>query len=108
VITRVHTYYLNKLPVAFQAKILVTSNGCWEWQGEINRNGYGRYSINGWRFMTHRFTYEFLIAPIKNGLILDHICRNRPCCNPTHTSPVTHRQNTHRGHAKLFNNKTCI
>lgn len=101
-ITRIHTYYFEKLPMVIKNKILIIDSGCWVWQGEINRNGYGRFYFKGKRPMVHRFIYEFSKGAIGEGLILDHTCRNRPCCNPTHTSPVTHQQNTHRGRARLF------
>lgn len=29
--------------------------------------------------------------------ILDHLCRNRICCNPDHVEPVTNRENIVRG-----------
>lgn len=75
---------------------------CWLWQGEMNRNGYGRVWVNGKRLMAHRVVYESLRGPIGEGLLLDHLCRNRACCNPDHLEPVTHRENTLRGEARLF------
>src|SRR5690606_20252828 len=29
-------------------------------------------------------------------LPLDHTCRQRSCCNPSHADPVSYRENTHR------------
>lgn len=75
---------------------------CWIWQGELNRNGYGTIRIKGRRKMVHRIVYEALVGPIPPGEILDHLCRNRPCCNPKHVEPVSHGENTRRGLAKLF------
>ncbi|OGR27289.1 MAG: hypothetical protein A2139_07850 [Desulfobacca sp. RBG_16_60_12] len=76
--------------------------GCWLWQGEINRNGYGRVWVNGKRLMAHRVTYEAFHGPIAPGLVLDHLCKNRQCCNPDHLEPVTVRENTIRGDATLY------
>ena len=75
---------------------------CWLWQGELNRNGYGRVWVQGKRLMAHRVIYEAIIGPIPEGMVLDHLCRNRACCNPQHLEPVTVRENTHRGAAVLF------
>ena len=75
---------------------------CWIWQGELNRNGYGTLRIKGRRKMVHRIVYEALVGPIPPGLLLDHTCRRRSCCNPKHLEPVTPLVNTLRGEAKLF------
>lgn len=75
---------------------------CWLWAGQQNRNGYGRIKVQGRWLMVHRLVYELHIGPIGEGLVLDHLCRNRLCCNPKHLEPVTSRENTLRGEAKLF------
>lgn len=75
---------------------------CWVWPTQA-ANGYGRIrigTIDGHdRTMayTHRVAYEALVGPIPDGLFLDHLCRNRACCNPTHLEPVTNRINVLRG-----------
>lgn len=76
--------------------------GCWQWQGEINRNGYGRAYHKGRRPVVHRLLYEDLVGPIPEGLVLDHVCKVRNCCNPMHMDPVTQKENVHRGDAVLF------
>ena len=105
-ITAVHRYYLTKLPENIRAKINISEDGCWLWQGEINRNGYGRCWFEGVRHMVHRFIYKHVKASLDNDKLLDHVYSarycERNCCNPTHVSPVTVRQNTFRGKAKLF------
>lgn len=78
---------------------------CWEWAGPMNRNGYGRIRIQGKWHMAHRLLYELLERPIPEGLVLDHVCRNRFCCKPGHMEPVTVQVNTLRGDAVLFSNK---
>lgn len=47
--------------------------------------------------MAHRFAYEQFVAPIPEGLELDHLCRVHACCNPAHLEPVTRRENMMRG-----------
>ena len=38
-----------------------------------------------------------VVGPIPDGCELDHLCRNRACCNPDHLEPVTHLENVRRG-----------
>jgi hypothetical protein len=72
-------------------KIHVTNSSCWEWLGRINEDGYGKYG----NFYIHRIVYEFYNDVIPEEL--DHLCRNRSCCNPTHLQEVSHRVNILRG-----------
>lgn len=79
------------------------NTGCWLWSGYINGDGYGRgYPVaQGRLVMAHRITWEALIAPLEDGMELDHLCRTRPCCNPQHLESVTHVENTRRAAAQL-------
>lgn len=70
---------------------------CWPWKGAPNDDGYGHLKINGKSLKAHRLAYEILVAPIPDGLVIDHLCRNRICVNPAHLEPVTSGVNTHRG-----------
>lgn len=73
---------------------------CWVWGGALNVNGYGAFRSSGKdprNIRAHRFAYEMLVGPIPDGMELDHLCRNRPCCNPAHLEPVTGRVNIMRG-----------
>lgn len=77
---------------------------CWEWQGTVSQGGYGRcwvpLSVAQQSSMAvHRLVYEFLVGHIPDGLQLDHLCRNRVCCNPDHLEPVTPRENVMRSYA---------
>ena len=75
----------------------ITEAGCWEWTHSLNRYGYGLVHAYGKRMLAHRFAYELLVEPIPDGLQIDHLCRNRACCNPTHLEPVTAQVNQLRG-----------
>lgn len=71
--------------------------GCWNWTRTIQPNGYGRISIDGRMVYTHRAAFEAFVGPVPVGLELDHLCRNRRCCNPAHLEAVTRRENLLRG-----------
>jgi hypothetical protein len=62
-----------------------------------NRNGYYRLTVDGWRVYAHRHAYEQARGSVPDGLVLDHLCRNRWCCNPDHLEPVTNEENIRRG-----------
>jgi HNH endonuclease len=72
-------------------------NACWEWQGYKTDKGYGQLSILNKSYMAHRLIYELFIGSIPDELVIDHLCRNRSCCNPTHLEAVTDRENLLRG-----------
>lgn len=73
---------------------------CWEWTGSLDGSGYGLFSTKReHQFMqrTHRWSYQYFRAEIPDGLQIDHLCRNRACCNPWHLEPVTPLVNSQRG-----------
>jgi hypothetical protein len=65
-------------------KYVVTSNGCWQWQGPYNKEGYGTTGINGRTIPAHRWIWRQQRGKIPRGLVLHHRCENRGCVNPDH------------------------
>ena len=89
---------LHLLPERFASRILVDPiTGCWLWQGALNDSGYGRITIAGTTWRTHRYAYAHLVGPIPDGHVLDHLCRVRSCACPGHLDPVDPAVNTMRG-----------
>jgi hypothetical protein len=85
-----------RLPDRFWEKVKITG-GCWLWTART-RTGYGLFHWERKTVAAHRLAYEMLVAPIPEGLEIDHLCRVRRCVNPAHLEPVTCRENTLRGH----------
>ncbi len=80
--------------------VLNPDTGCMEWTGHLTNSGYGTIKEGGRGTRTlkaHRLAYEQAYGPIPDGLVLDHLCRNRKCCNPDHLEAVTMQVNTLRG-----------
>lgn len=71
--------------------------GCWEHRLKPGPQGYRLVRLQQKPHRLHRLVYETLCGPIPGGLQLDHLCRNRGCCNPWHLEPVPSRVNTLRG-----------
>lgn len=78
------------------ANLTRTESGCWEFTGPQTEAGYGRLNILDRYWYTHRLSYELHVGAIPEGLHMDHLCRNRICCNPEHLEPVTPRENALR------------
>lgn len=93
--------------MAKNAYVVCPDKGCWLWQGELNRNGYGTFIIRPApgirnRKMAHIEMYVHRNGEYDRSLLLDHHCRVRNCINPEHLEPVTGQVNTLRGNAVLY------
>ena len=88
---------LVSLPENIRKRITIDrETGCWNWTGS-KTDGYGYASVNGKLWRVHRFVYTKLRGPIPDGMVTDHLCRNRGCSNPDHIEVVTNRENVIRG-----------
>ncbi len=91
-------------------RVVINSNGCWIWQKNINADGYGTVRVDHKSWLAHRYSYTAFVGPIPDGLVIDHLCRVRSCCNPDHMEPVSIRTNILRGkhpNIVLHNGNTC-
>lgn len=94
---------MTKTPAQrFFAKVDRTDS-CWLWTGALQPEGYGRFAPGDTlrRSLAHRWSYEFHVGPIPEGLTIDHLCRVRACVNPAHLEPVTLEENARRGNRNV-------
>ncbi len=75
---------------------------CWEWTGAVNKHGYGFLTLSRARWYVHRLMWTTLVGPIPKGMVIDHLCRNPPCCNPDHLEVVTQIENMRRSRADVY------
>jgi hypothetical protein len=66
--------------------------GCWVWSGTKIPSGYGRVKRSH-IISAHRLFYSWAYGPIPDGLVIDHMCKNRLCVNPDHLRAVDCRTN---------------
>ena len=83
----------------FWPRVRKLDDGCWEWTGARLRFGYGVFWDGKRNVKAHRWSYEYHVGPIPDGLVIDHLCCNPSCVNPAHMEPVTVSENNRRGNA---------
>jgi hypothetical protein len=98
----------------FWRKVVVNDGTCWGWKGGLTAAGYGQISDfhnSPAKVYAHRLSYEIHVGPIPEGLVIDHLCRNRSCVNPEHLEVVTRHENNLRGEHPRYvahRNGTCL
>jgi hypothetical protein len=92
------TYGHGALPERFWDKVIPEPNsGCWLWDANQTRGGYGLFRMGELMRYAHVLAFEAARGPRPDGMDLDHLCRVRCCVNPDHLEPVTRRENCLRG-----------
>lgn len=88
----------------FYEHVLV-ADGCWEWQAKLHQ-GYGQFWFKGKTVRAHRWSYEYHVGPIPDGLQIDHICENPSCVRWDHLAVATAKENIARSVASGRRHKT--
>ena len=66
---------------------------CWLWKGSIRANGYGSLNYKGKNHTAHRLVYSILVDEIGRDQVIDHVCCNPSCVNPSHLQAVSQTEN---------------
>src|SRR6185369_2637075 len=80
--------FRNKSPAErLWPRLKIADNGCWEWQGGTDKDGYGSLAANEYgkrEQRTHRVAWILTFGKIPDGKWVLHKCDNPSCCNPSH------------------------
>lgn len=88
------SYNLNEKDIIrFLSKITKTHN-CWIPDLKKRKDGYSVFTVKSTNeYLGHRLSYCIFNGPLIEGMVIDHTCRNKSCCNPDHLRQVTQQVN---------------
>lgn len=70
--------------------------------------GYAQVRHQGRLLYVHRVMFERHVGPIPEGAVIDHICHNRGCVNPSHLQAVSSKQNNENRRGATKSSKTGV
>ena len=87
-----------------RSRIALAAGNCWECSYSKDTSGYPQVSYLSGMELVHRLMFTAANGYIPSRLQIDHLCRNRACCNPAHLEAVAPRENTMRGDTIIARN----
>ena len=76
-----------------KSRCRILDNGCWEYLGTRNAQGYGYTTYRGKAISCHRLLCKLVNGPVPDDHDVCHRCDFPPCCNPAHLFPATTKGN---------------
>lgn len=91
-----------------RAKSTTNEKGCWLIHTSLDKDGYHVASYRGKAVRAHNKIFIILKGEIPEGMVIDHLCRNRNCCNPEHLEAVPPKENIQRGKSHNGEKTHCV
>ena len=74
-------------------RTIILENGCYDWKGTKDKDGYSIVWLSGKNVKLHRLMYYLYYKTLDTNLQVTHKCNNRHCFNPLHLVQGTHQEN---------------
>lgn len=81
------------------------SDGCWEWSGNKDKDGYGLLTYARRHYRANKLALQFDGRPVPVGMYACHTCDNPGCVRPDHLYPGTPQQNADDAHSRGRNQR---
>lgn len=86
---------------------MMVMTDCINWHKSIKDTGYGQTFFRGKVMRAHRVAWIKANGEIPDGMVIDHMCRNRACVNVEHLRVVTQYENLMAGLHNIDNRTHC-
>lgn len=81
------------LELRFWRQVDKPYEGCWNWTGADNGEGYGNIRIDRLNYKAHRVAWMLTYGEIPIKMFVLQTCANGLCCRPDHLYLGTHNDN---------------
>lgn len=88
--------YRGTVQERLSEKLELMVNGCWQWIGNTDWQGYAKIQFGDKPEYIHRISWILHNGcQIPKGMLIRHLCNNSRCANPEHLTLGTHKTNIH-------------